>query len=591
MLPELDSDPTYDVVIVGSGAGGMVSACRAHDLGLRPIVIEKSDRYGGTSAVSGAGLWIPNNPFIRDRDSEDKALGYLKAVTGKSAPEDMLQRYVQVGPRLVEYLGELDVQYYVNEDLPYPDYHPEVEGALASGRAMFVKPFDGATLGDEFFNLRESYPEFKLLDRITIDLDEGYSLIHQKPGWQKALFRQLTRYWLDFGWRRRTHRDRRLAHGNALVGGLRRAMMARKIPLALKTRMLGLTQKDGRVTGITADCDGKQVRIHASRGVILAAGGFEQSQELRSRYLPKGSQASWSVTPRGNNTGDALLAATKVGAYVDQSLMQECWWAPSIAIPSKTSPNLTRNQGIFFERGFPHSLCVNQLGQRFVNEACSYHLFGEAMIADQKATGANMPCWIVFDSRFRKKYPLGGIMPAHVMPDKKLPPNWIDNVLYRAETLEGIASKIGVPSDALKQTIERFNGFARVGVDEDFGRGSNFYNLYLGDPKHDPNPCLGGVEQGPFYAVRLDLGDLGSKGGPKTNIDARVLNKANEPIPGLYAVGNCAATLMSHTYPGAGVTLGSTMIFGYLAASHIGGVNSAIHSYAQEHSVHPRGKI
>lgn len=571
MLAALLDNPNYDVVVVGSGAGGMVAAIRAHDLGMKPIVIEKSDRYGGTSAVSGSGLWIPNNMFIKDRDSDEAAFEYLKVTTKGKVADEMLWRYIHSGQRLLQYLREIGVEYYLNPTLTYPDYHPEAPGALPEGRALFVKPMDGALLGDEFFNLRESYPEFKLLDRITLDLDEGAAMIRKMPGWQLTLIKHLLRYGLDLRWRLKTHRDRRLAHGNALIGRLRKAMLKRDIPLLLKTRMLHLDRKDGAVTGIIADCNGREIRIGAAKGVIMAAGGYEQSPELRAKYLPEKSQVTWSVTPRGNNTGDALLAAIEVSA--DTDFLNEAWWAPSIAVPSTTSPNMTRNHGIFFERGLPHSLCVNQLGNRFVNEACSYHRFGEAMIADQKATGANIPCWIIFDSRFRKKYPLGGLLPGSVKPDWMLPPNWLSTFLYKADSIAELAATIGLPADTLERTVERFNGFVEADEDKDFGRGGDFYNLYQGDPNHKPNPCLGTVAKPPFYAVRLDLGDLGSKGGPKTDENARVLGTDGKPIPGLYAVGNCAATVMGDAYPGAGVTLGTTMTFGFLAASQIGGAN------------------
>lgn len=396
-------------------------------------------------------------------------------------------------------------------------------------------------------------------------------MIRKQRGWQLTLFKHLFRYGFDLRWRLRTRRDRRLVHGNALVGRLRRAMLRRNIPLLLKTPMLRLDVSDGRVLGVVAEHNGQEVTIAGSSGVILAAGGYEQSPELRARYLPEKSQVDWSVTPRGNNTGDALRAAEQVGA--DLEFLNEAWWAPSIAVPSPTSPNMTRNHGIFFERGLPHSLCVNQLGKRFVNEACSYHRFGEAMITDRKATGANVPCWIVFDARYRKNYPLGGLLPASIKPDWMLPPNWLSTFLYKAGTLPELAARIGLPADTLVATVERFNGFVRASSDEDFGRGGDFYNLYQGDPNHKPNPCLGTVEKEPFYAVRLDLGDLGSKGGPKTDENARVIDRGGNPVPGLYAVGNCAATIMGDAYPGAGVTLGTTMIFGFLAASHMVGAN------------------
>lgn len=571
MLAELLDNPNYDVVVVGSGAGGMVASIRAHDLGLRPIVIEKSDRYGGTSAVSGSGLWIPNNIFIKDRDSDEAAFEYLKTTTKGKVADAMIWRYIRSSQRMLQFLIEIGVEYYLNPALKYPDYHPEAPGALPEGRALFVKPMDGSELGEEYFNLRESYPEFKLLDRITLDLDEGGAMIMKAPGWQLTLLKHLLRYGFDLRWRFKTHRDRRLGHGNALIGRLRRAMVRRNIPLALKTRMLTLDTADGKVTGVVANCNGREIRIGASKGVIMASGGYEQSPELRAKYLPEKSEVSWSVTPRGNNTGDALLAAQALSA--DTEFLNEAWWAPSIEVPSPKSPNMTRNHGIFFERGLPHSLCVNQLGNRFVNEACSYHRFGEAMMVDREKTGANVPCWIVFDSRFRKKYPLGGVLPGGAKPDWMLPPNWPATFFNKANTIYELAAKIGVPADTLQSTVDRFNGFVEEGEDKDFGRGGDFYNLYQGDPYHKPNPCLGTVAKPPFYAVRLDLGDLGSKGGPKIDENARVLDRSGKPIPGLYAVGNCAAAVMGDAYPGAGVTLGTTMTFGFLAASQIGGAN------------------
>ena len=571
MLAGRLENSTYDVVIVGSGAGGMVAAIRAHDLGLKPIVIEKSDRYGGTSAVSGSGLWIVNNMFIKGRDSDEAGFEYLKATTGGKVAESMLWRYIRTGQRLVEFLREAGVEYYLNPALKYPDYHPEAPGATAEGRALFIKPFDGKLLGDEFFNLRESYPEFKLMDRITIDLDEGGAMIMRAPGWMWVLIRNLARYWFDLPWRFKTYRDRKLAHGNALVGRLRKAMLDRDIPLVLKARMLNLETDEGKIVGVNIDCDGRAVTLKARRGVILAAGGYEQSPELRAKYLPCKTQTTWSVTPRGNNTGDGLLAALDAGA--DTDALNEAWWTPSVAIPSPTSPNNTRNHGVFFERGLPHSLCVNQLGVRFVNEACSYHRFGEAMMEDDAKTGANVPCWIIFDSRFRKKYPLGGLLPSAAKPDFMLPRNWLSTFLHKADSIAELAAKVGLPAPALEATVNRFNVLAEAGEDTDFNRGRDFFNLYQGDPFHKPNPCLGPVSKGPFYAVRLDLGDLGSKGGPKTDENARVLATDGTPIQGLYAVGNCAATVMGDAYPGAGVTLGTTMTFGFLAASHIGGAN------------------
>jgi 3-oxosteroid 1-dehydrogenase len=564
----------FDVVVVGSGAGGMLAAIRAHDLGLKPVVIEKSDRYGGTSAVSGGAIWVPNNEFIKDKDSEERALGYLQKVTEDKVPTVKLDRYVKTAPKLVQYLKSLGVEYYVHPYMSHPDYYPATEGSLPGGRTMFVKPMeDGSVLGDEFIRMRESYPEFKMMDKISLDLAEGGAILARIRGWRTIAAKVMLRYRMDFAWRRKTHRDRRLTIGNALVGGLRKAMLDRQIPLVLKTGLTRLLSEDGRVTGIVARFEGREIEIHAKEGVVLAAGGYEQSQEKRTAYFSQATEPRWSATPRDNNTGDVLDAAQAIGAATE--FLDEAWWAPTVAIPMRESPNLLRNQALFYERGYPHSLCVNRLGKRFTNEVCSYHQFGKAMLKDNAATGANLPCWIIFDADFRANYPLGGLQPGWALPDAKVPADWFDNFLYKASTLAELAEKTGLPLAALAATVERFNGHALKGEDPDFGRGSNAYNQYFGDPSHKPNRNLGPVARAPFYAVRIDLGDLGSKGGPRTDEDGAVLRGNGTRIGGLYAIGNCAGSVMGPAYPGAGATLAAAMTFGYLAAASLARSNAA----------------
>ena len=565
----------YDVVVVGSGAGGLLAAVRAHDLGLRTILIEKSDRFGGTSSVSGGAIWIPNNDdFKSGEDSPEQALEYLIACTEGAVPKEKLERFVEVSPEIPRYLKKLGVEYYAHPVMSYPDYYPWNPGSQPRGRTLFVKPMDGAVLGDEFFRVRESYPEFKMFGNITMDLDEGAQIGGKFPGWIKATLKILARYYGDIGWRRKTHRDRKLALGNALTGGLRKAMLDRGVPLLLKTRLTKFVRDDsGAVTGIIADRDGVELHITATKGVIMASGGYEQSPELRKRYFEQQTEARWSATPRDNNTGDALLAALDIGA--DVAFMNEAWWAPTVAMPSTHAPNTVRNIALFFERGYPHIMAVNRLGKRFTNEICSYHQFGQAMLRDNEATGANMPCWLIFDADFRQNYPLGGLLPAWVAPDKKLPQDWFDNFLYKAESIDALASKIGVPRETLVEQVSRFNRFAENGIDEDFGKGDNVYNKFFGDPRHPSNnKVLGAVAKGPFYAVRCDLGDIGSKGGPKTDENANVLDKTGKPIPGFYAIGNASGSVMGRSYPGAGATLGAAMTFGYVAATRMAQVNS-----------------
>lgn len=557
-----------DVVVVGSGAGGMLAAIRCHDLGLKPIVIEKSDRYGGTSAVSGGAIWIPNNPDVAANDSRERALEYLQHCTEGKVPASKLERYVDVAPRMLGYLHELGLEYYAEPETSYPDYYQDHGGSLTSGRTMLVRPMDdGSVLGEEFFRIRESYPEFKLMDKISLDLSEGNALMFRKKGWLRVLAGVLWRYGKDRSWRRKTYRDRRLTIGNALIGRLRKAMLDRDIPLLLRTRLVSLESEAGKVVGVRATEDGRPLFIHASKGVVLASGGFEHSQELREKFLDQKTEERWSATPRDNNVGDGLIASLEVGAGVE--FMNEAWWAPTITMPSMAAPNTVRNQALFFERGLPHSMVVNRAGHRFVNEIRSYHQFGQAMLADQAENGSNMPCWFIFDATYRKNYPLGGLLPGSIKPDAKLPRDWWDNFLFSAATPAELARKIGVPAEALEESISRFNGFARAGVDKDFARGGNAYGQFFGDPRHKPNKVLGPLETAPFYAVRLDLGDLGTKGGPKTDEEARVIAKDGKPIPGLFAVGNVAGSVMGGAYPGAGATLGSAMTFAYVAAANL----------------------
>ncbi|MGH8344984.1 MAG: FAD-dependent oxidoreductase [Pseudomonas sp.] len=558
----------FDVIIVGSGAGGMLAALRAHDLGLKAVVLEKSDRYGGTSAVSGGAIWIPNNRAIRGIDSSEQAMQYLLACTEEKVPRIKLARFIETAPKLVDYLASLGVEYYVHPTLTCPDSYPWLPGSLPGGRTMFVRPLeDGGVLGEEYWRLRQTYPEFKLQETISPECLEGSALLYRKLGWIKALIAALERYWTDWGRRRHHHRDRSLTLGNAMIGGLRKAMMERGIPLLLDTRMTDLLAENGRVIGVKISRKGQQEQLSARRGVVLASGGFERSQALRERYLDHLTLEDWSATPREDNVGDALVAAQSIGAETE--FLSEAWWAPTIRMASPEAPNTNRHQVLFFERGLPHSLCVNRNGVRFTNEICSYHQFGQAMMRDQVNTRANLPCWFIFDAEYRHKYPLGSLLPGCVEDDSHLPPDLFDNLLYKADTIEQLAGKINVPSIALEETVARYNGFACTGDDIDFGRGGNAYDLYFGDPSQKPNRTLGPLLKAPFYAVRIDLGDLGTKGGPKTDEFARVVDTHGEAIIGLYAIGNVAGSVMGGAYPGSGVSLGSAMTFGLVAAEHL----------------------
>ncbi|WP_011297708.1 FAD-dependent oxidoreductase [Cupriavidus necator] len=549
----------FDVVVVGSGAGGMLTACRAADRGLSVVVLEKSSQYGGTSAVSGGGIWIPLNHHIAAAGAKDDyatALEYILACTGEHGDPQRLRAYLDHAPRMLQYLEkQAGVHYYT---LPrYADYFQKQPGAMPGYRSLDPMPFDGARLREEFDRLRPPSPGTLVAGRVAVTSGEAHKLVCKSPGWLWLAVRQFARYWLDLGWRRKTRRDRRLTLGNSLAGGLRRAMMDRAIPLWLDTALQDLIIEDGVVRGVRALQDGRVVEIRALRGVVLAAGGFERNQTMREQYLPQPTQAAWSATPP-NNTGDAIRAGQAAGAGV--ALMSHMWGAPTVRVQGEE-----KQRALFIERAMPGCMVVNGQGRRFVNEAAPYSEFVPAMYRDHEQTGCSVPAWMVFDATFRHKYPCGPILPGSVMPDHSIPAS-LSGILVKADTLDALAGQTGIDAAGLADSVARMNRYAASGVDEEFGKGDNLFDTYYSDPTVRPNPCLAPIGKAPFYAVRLDAGDIGTKGGLVTDASARVLREDGSVIPGLFAIGNTSAAVMGTSYPGAGSTLGPAMTFGFIAA-------------------------
>ncbi|WP_298189950.1 FAD-binding protein [uncultured Pseudomonas sp.] len=560
-----DFSATYDLIVVGSGAGAMTAAIAAADQGLSVLMVEKAAQYGGTSAISGGGIWIPDNHYFKaigGNDSKELSWTYLKAAVGDRVSDERLRTYLHKAPEMVAWLEKKTrVRYAVAEQ--YPDYYQHLPGALEGGRSLDPELFDLSALGDELAALREAAPGNQLMGRISWTARHAHKAMSKSTGWRFMILWLMLRYKLDFSWRKKTNskRDRRASMGNALVASLRASMLDRGIDLWLSTAFRELIEQDGRVCGVVVERDGQVQRLQARKAVILGSGGFEQNQQLREKYLPQPSQVAWSATPAGGNTGAALEAAQALGAATD--LMECGWWAPSLLIPGED-----RARGVFAERAFPGVIVVNQQGKRFVNEAAPYLEFVAAMYRDHAESGATIPSWAIFDSKFRFNYAMGPLMPAQIMPDSRLRKAWLNNVYYKAGSLDELAGQIGVDATGLKATVERVNGFARSGTDEDFARGGNAFDRYYGDSNVSPNPCLAPLEKGPFYAMPMYAGDIGTKGGLLTNEQAQVLNESGQPIAGLYAIGNTSSSVMGTTYPGAGGTLGPAMTFGYVAALH-----------------------
>jgi 3-oxosteroid 1-dehydrogenase len=567
------SAQTYDVVVVGSGAAGATTALRAHGHGLSVVVVEKAHKYGGTSATSGGVLWVPNHGLAAAGDGRDQALQYLNSVVPGDVQRERLEAFVDKAPEMVRFLQASGVNVM---PATWPDYFPDKPGAR-SDRSLVCPTFDGRDLGSRFTLMREQYTRFKLLNRYAMDLPEFFALSSRARGWQLVLLRIWLRYWTDFSTRRISRRDRRFTSGAALMGQLYKRIFERGIELRLNSRITQLLEDAGKVTGVRVNSFGRTSDIMARHGVVICAGGFEWNQELRDRFLEVPGLTRYSSSPEDANRGEALLAGLEVGAATEHT--GAAWWIPTMHMPMPGTSNFEEIHQAAFDVGRPHSVCVNRRGLRFVDEACGYDDFGKAMVRDQLATGANCPCWLVFDARFRQKFTAGGFMPTVMMPDRRIPPDWWDHYIFKAGTVEELAAKIAVPLGTLTQTIARLNESARTGEDSDFGRGGNAYDRFFGDPTSKPNPSLGTIEVAPFYAVPINLGDLGSKGGLKTDERARVIDRAGRPIANLYASGNATGSPFGNCYPGAGGTIGPAMTFGYVAADEIaarasGGVRS-----------------
>jgi 3-oxosteroid 1-dehydrogenase len=554
-------DETHDVIVIGSGAGGMTAALCAKGHGLSSIVIEQAEVYGGTSAVSGGGIWIPCNDGMPDTgisDSYDEALTYMKHLTRGEVPLPRIEAYLENAPKMVRHMKDaFDVHF--RPVAKYPDYFPNEAGGKPGARTMEPVPFDAAKLGDAFFEQREPYKSTLVLGRVSMDQVQAHVLFSRARGWIWLTMKLMWGYWMDFGWRRKTWRDRRQVLGQALVAALRGAMLRKQVPLALKTSLDGLVEEGGRVVGVSVRRGDKTLHLRANRGVVIASGGFEANQQMREQYLPQPTKKTWSAAP-GINNGDGIRAGQALGA--DVGFMNMVWGTPTVELPGASVA-----AAMFVERSLPGCVMVNGLGKRFVNEAAPYTEVVHAINEDQARTGATVPCWFIFDGRFRQNYPAGPMLPAGIQPDKKLPKEWWGKALFKADSIAALAGQIGVDAGTLAQTIDNMNRYAADGKDPEFGKGDDVFQRYYADPRITPNPCLAPIVKPPFYALAVTPGEIGTKGGLMTDERARVLREDGSVIDGLYAIGNCSAAVMGRTYAGPGATLGPAMTFGYIAAA------------------------
>ncbi len=558
-----------DVLVIGAGAGGLSTAITAKKQGLDVVVIEKDACFGGTTAFSGGVLWIPGNRHARAngvKDSREAARTYLQNETGAFFDAEAVDAFLDAGPEMVEFFERETTVKFV--PTLYPDYHPHIAGGVDIGRSILAAPYDIRGLGKDMARLR---PPLKTITFIGMMFNSSNADLKH--------FFNATRSLKSFVYvarRLATHlkelllyrRGIQVTSGNALAARLAKSALDLGIPIHTGTAARELLLEDGRVRGAIAQREAGELRIEARRGVVLACGGFSHDlKRLREAYphVRRGGE-HFSPVPAGN-TGDGLRMAEAAGGKVDIRYPEAAAWMPVSRVPMGGGhvafPHL-------LDRYKPGVIGVLRNGRRFTNESNSYHDVGAAMIRACEGE-RETAMWLVCDSRTIAKYGMGYAKPAP-MP---LAPLVRNGYLAKGRTLAELAQRAGLDAAGLECTVREYNQGAGQGEDRQFGRGSTAFNRYLADPEHRPNPCVAPVSEGPFYALKVVMGDLGTFDGIRTSVQGEVLDASGQAIPGLYSVGNDRASVMGGNYPGAGITLGPIMTFGYLTGRHLAGVTTA----------------
>ncbi len=549
-------DETFDWVVVGSGAGSMASALVMRKAGKSVLILEKTSFIGGTTAKSGGVIWVPNNRFMQAQgiaDSAEAGITYLDAVADDVPGTSHEKRltYVNESARMIDFLVDQGVALERASQF-WPDYYDEAPGGCKTSRCVTAKAFNTKELGTWRAKLRKGFMEMpvRLEDGMKTGVlrsDPSIAKLHKKIIWRviksKLLFKK------------------EVAAGMALQGRMLKASLAAGVELRTDVPVTELIVEGGKVTGVVTP----NGRIAARLGVLVNAGGYAQNQAMRDRYMP-GTKTEWSQTPEGD-TGDLHTEMERIGgvlAQMDQMVGYQTTLAPGWEDMYISPPGQSLTAK-------PHAIIVDQSGARYMNEGGSYELFCQTMRERHKIVPA-VPSWAILDRRYVEMYKV-----ADTYIDKELPQKWLDaGYLHSAETIEGLAVSIKADPVTLKASVDRWNASCAAGKDEEFGRGNRAYDQFLGDPFQIPNPALGSIEKGPFYAVPMVPGDVSTYGGVITDAQGRVERADGSVIEGLYACGVSTASVMGGVYPGAGCSIGPSLTFGYIAAKHAAGVGNMV---------------
>lgn len=563
-----DQADTYecDVLVAGSGCSGMSAAVTAAHHGLKVLIVEKEPKFGGTTARSGGWLWIPGTSLARAWgivESPEQARTYLRHEAGNSFDADRVDAFLTNGPEAVDFFVS---QTALAFDMPltFPDYHAEAPGGAQGGRSMVTRPFDGRELGPLIKDIGLPLPELTVFGMM---LGSGKEIIHfmratKSLGSAVYVAKRLSKHLADV---KRHGRGMTLTNGNALAGRLAKSALDLDIPLWLSSPVCELVTEDGAVRGAIVEREGRQIQVTARRGVVLACGGFPHDVDRRAAMFPHAptGQEHFSPGPAGN-TGDGLRLAEAAGGRIEDTLPHAAAWVPvSITTRKDGSKGVMPH---FIDRAKPGVIAVTREGKRFANEGNSYHDFVQDMVKAAKP-GEEICAFLICDHRTLRKYGLGCVPPFPMPLGHHLKTGY----LKRGATVAALAREAGIDATGLQATVAAFNKNAVNGSDPDFGKGSRAYNRFQGDAQHGPNPCIAPLENGPFYAIKMVIGDLGTYAGVKTDAHARALDADGKVIEGLYAVGNDMASIMGGNYPGAGITLGPALTFGYIAGKHLAG--------------------